>query len=146
MLMSTTNFIIQANNVDPDKTAPWEVCSGSTVFAAEAFYMDKQMTVSCDYQLILRTCKSCVGPQSWLKLITAPCLNNSISCSSYWRPQQPLRKIASFSTASRLGSHRLEKYLNLEGFLEKFLKIKSALKYWKITLKPWKVLEFYYFL
>ena len=25
-------------------------------------------------------------------------------------------------------SHRLEKYLNLEGFLEKFLKIKSALK------------------
>ena len=27
-----------------------------------------------------------------------------------------------------LGSHRLEKYLNLEGFLEKSLKIKSALK------------------
>ena len=26
------------------------------------------------------------------------------------------------------GSHRLEKYLNLEGFLEKFLKIKYALK------------------
>ena len=26
------------------------------------------------------------------------------------------------------GSHRLEKYLNLEGFLEKTLKIKSALK------------------
>ena len=26
------------------------------------------------------------------------------------------------------GSHRLEKYLNLEGFLEKPLKIKSALK------------------
>ena len=26
------------------------------------------------------------------------------------------------------GSHRLEKYLNLEGFLEKYLKIKSALK------------------
>ena len=36
------------------------------------------------------------------------------------------------------GSHRLEKYLNLEGFLEKSLKIKSALeiKYWKITQKP----------
>ena len=43
------------------------------------------------------------------------------------------------------GSHRLEKYLNLEGFLEKF---------WKLNL-PWKVLEtrtkalkspwFYYF-
>ena len=29
---------------------------------------------------------------------------------------------------SRQGSHRLEKYLNLEGFLEKSLKIKSALK------------------
>ena len=26
------------------------------------------------------------------------------------------------------GTHRLEKYLNLEGFLEKSLKIKSALK------------------
>ena len=26
------------------------------------------------------------------------------------------------------GSHRLEKYLNLEGFLEKSLKFKSALK------------------
>ena len=26
------------------------------------------------------------------------------------------------------GSHRLERYLNLEGFLEKYLKIKSALK------------------
>ena len=26
------------------------------------------------------------------------------------------------------GSHRLEKYLNIEGFLEKSLKIKSALK------------------
>ena len=32
------------------------------------------------------------------------------------------------------GSHRLEKYLNLEGFLEKSLKIKICLeKYWKIT-------------
>ena len=28
----------------------------------------------------------------------------------------------------RQGSHRLENYLNLEGLLEKFLKIKSALK------------------
>ena len=32
----------------------------------------------------------------------------------------------------RQGSHRLEKYLNLEGFFEKLLKIKSALK---ITFK-----------
>ena len=29
---------------------------------------------------------------------------------------------------SKQGSHRLEKYLNLEGFLEKSLNIKSALK------------------
>ena len=36
------------------------------------------------------------------------------------------------------GSHRLEKYLNLEGFLEKSLKIKSALK---TTRKPLKSLE-----
>ena len=41
------------------------------------------------------------------------------------------------------GSHRLEKYLNLEGFLEKSLKIKSALK---SNGKPLKSLEFYYFL
>ena len=35
------------------------------------------------------------------------------------------------------GLHRLEKYLNLEGFLEKSLKIKSALKSTgKITQKP----------
>ena len=36
------------------------------------------------------------------------------------------------------GSHRLEKYLNLEGFLEKSLKIKSALK---STGKSFKGLE-----
>ena len=33
------------------------------------------------------------------------------------------------------GSHRLEKYLNLEGFLEKSLKIKSALKSTEKSLK-----------
>ena len=33
------------------------------------------------------------------------------------------------------GSHRLEKYLNLEGFLEKFLKIKYVLKSTGKTLK-----------
>ena len=36
------------------------------------------------------------------------------------------------------GSHRLEKYLNLDGFLEKSLKIKSTLK---STGKPLKSLE-----
>ena len=39
------------------------------------------------------------------------------------------------------GSHRLEKYLNLEGFLEKSLKIKYALKSTGKSLKslesPW---------
>ena len=35
------------------------------------------------------------------------------------------------------GLHRLEKYLNLEDFLQKSL---------KITQKSWKVLEFIYFL
>ena len=35
------------------------------------------------------------------------------------------------------GLHRLEKYLNLENFLEKSLKIKYALKKnWKITQMP----------
>ena len=33
-----------------------------------------------------------------------------------------------FLTQLNQGSHRLEKYLSLEGFLEKYLKIKSALK------------------
>ena len=40
------------------------------------------------------------------------------------------------------GSHRLEKYLNLEGFLEKSMKIKYALKYWKITQSLEKSLIF----
>ena len=38
------------------------------------------------------------------------------------------------------GSHRLEKYLNLEGFLEKSLKIKSALK---VTGKSLKSLNYF---
>ena len=36
------------------------------------------------------------------------------------------------------GSHRLEKYLNLEGFLEKSLKIKSALKSTAKTLESFE--------
>ena len=36
------------------------------------------------------------------------------------------------------GSHRLEKYLNLEGFLEKSLKIKSALKSTGKSLKDFE--------
>ena len=45
------------------------------------------------------------------------------------------------------GSHRLEKYLNLEGFLEKSLKIKYALKSTRKSCKGIKkVLEFFYFL
>ena len=45
------------------------------------------------------------------------------------------------------GSHRLEKYLNLEGFVEKFLKIKKAMKsnekLHKASLKSPKILLFY---
>ena len=39
-----------------------------------------------------------------------------------------LDKTSSLIWVQTQGSHRLEKYLNLEGFLEKSLKIKSALK------------------
>ena len=39
----------------------------------------------------------------------------------------------------------LKKYLNLEGFHEKFLKIKSVLKSTGKSLKSLKVLEFYNF-
>ena len=41
------------------------------------------------------------------------------------------------------GSHRLEKFFNLEGYLEKSLNIKYALK---STGKSYKVLEIFYFL
>ena len=44
------------------------------------------------------------------------------------------------------GLHRLEKCLNLEGFLEKSLKIKYALKSTRKLLKSLEVLEFYYVL
>ena len=44
------------------------------------------------------------------------------------------------------GSHMLRKYLILEGFLEKSMKIKSALKSTGKSLKRFEVLEFYYFL
>ena len=45
------------------------------------------------------------------------------------------------------GLHRLEKYLNIEGFLEKSLKIKSALKSTGKSLKDCeKSPKFYYFL
>ena len=44
------------------------------------------------------------------------------------------------------GSHRLEKYLNLGGFLKKSLKIKSALKSTGKSFKSLEILEFYYFL
>ena len=37
-------------------------------------------------------------------------------------------QIPQFVANCTQGSHRLEKYLNLVGFLENFLKIKSALK------------------
>ena len=47
-------------------------------------------------------------------------------------------KRANDTVVSTQGSHRLEKYLNFEGFLEKSLKIKSALK---ITGKSLKSLE-----
>ena len=39
-----------------------------------------------------------------------------------------LKFLTLFSCQKGQGSHRLEKYLNLEGFLEKSLKIKFALK------------------
>ena len=47
---------------------------------------------------------------------------------------------------TRQGLHRLEKYLNLEGFLEKLMKMKSILKSTGKSLKPLKVFEFYRFL
>ena len=44
------------------------------------------------------------------------------------------------------GSHRLEKYLNIEGFLKKSLKTKTALKSTGESLQglesPWKSLNF----
>ena len=48
------------------------------------------------------------------------------------------RYLVNLSTFLIQGSHRLEKYLNLEGFLEKSLKIKSALKSTGKSLKALK--------
>ena len=92
------------NSVDPDQTAPiGAVCSGSTLFASV--------------------------------------LNSSVIIGKYL--QQTTFSDAFFLGASRVqyhwiqthnslkyaqGLHRLEKYLNLEGFFEKSLKMKSAMK------------------
>ena len=46
--------------------------------------------------------------------------------------------ILKFISETRQGSHRLQKYLNLEGFLEKSLKTKSALKSTGKSLKSLK--------
>ena len=46
--------------------------------------------------------------------------------------------IRSNKTMLNQGLHRLEKYLNLEGFLEKPLKIKSALKSTEKSLKSFE--------
>ena len=62
---------------------------------------------------------------------------DKVSCSIIQHSTTPL------ISSTEQGPHRLEKYLNLEGFLEKSLEIKPALK---STQKPGKVLEFYYFL
>ena len=43
--------------------------------------------------------------------------------------------VRGLSVIQSQGSHRLEKYLNIEGFLEKYLKIKSALKSTEKSLK-----------
>ena len=42
--------------------------------------------------------------------------------------RENIKEILSDATRPRQDSHRFEKYLNLEGFLENSLKIKSALK------------------
>ena len=66
------------------------------------------------------------------------------------RLRVPKFPIASFVVLFQ-GSHRLEKYLNLNSFLEKYLNLESFLekslkiisalkKYWKITQKPLKSL------
>ena len=45
-----------------------------------------------------------------------------------YQPAHPRSLISTFVIGFLQGSHRLEKYLNLEGILEKSLKIKYALK------------------
>ena len=51
-----------------------------------------------------------------------------------------------FSFAVEQGWHMLEKYLNIQDFLEKSLTTESALKSTGESPKALKVLEFYYFL
>ena len=61
-----------------------------------------------------------------------------------WDSAKILCCILEHDTIRCKGSHRLEKYLNIEVFLEKYLKIKSALKSaGKLQKGLEKVLEFY---
>ena len=46
----------------------------------------------------------------------------------FWQAVSVHNLRRSTTTVVVQGAHRFEKYLNLEGFLEKFLKIKSTLK------------------
>ena len=52
--------------------------------------------------------------------------NYIIDCGKSWKNHEIV--FFNFCRNSVQGLHRLEKYLNLEGFLEKSFKIKSALK------------------
>ena len=72
---------------------------------------------------------SVLGQYSDLRPVTQPIPNNIILRADTTQQQMAV-KVYNFTESVKLhqGLHRLEKYLNLEGFLEKSLKIKSALK------------------
>ena len=96
-------------------------------------------------------CNKNVAIIAWLKLRKILSFIQSSTCFDQPQnvdclPMQVSQMVQIFNVSccrySRV-SHRLEKYLNLESFLEKSLKFKTALK---STGKLLISLEFYYFL
>ena len=85
----------------------------------------------------------CILVHLWLRWVVSPeaLLLTYTKNRCRWRFRPKLRPL---TLLDMQGSHRLEKYLNIQDCLEKSLKIKLALKStWK-TQRPWKVLEFYH--
>ena len=68
------------------------------------------------------------GPETYCFYMCIPqSVHPSVGLSVHHKIMSALQLVCRIITVKQ-GSHRLEKYLNLEGFLEKSLKIKTALK------------------
>ena len=86
----------------------------------------------------------CLSLTALVSLMTVSAIASQLSWSYtvFKQGEKKFEKNYAHAVLLRLNMvmHRLEKYLNLEGFLEKSLKIKYVLKstgkYWKISQRP----------